>query len=85
MAATPAHAVRELIRQFAETHGATYEAVVGPYKGHDLNRVRQRAIAHVKAAHPRMSLSRLGQHFNRHCTTVRYSLHAVGVSTAREA
>ena len=30
-----------------------------------------------------MSLSRLGQHFNRHLTTVRYSLHAVGVETRR--
>lgn len=85
MAATPAHAVRELIREFAETHGETFEAIVGPYKGHQLAEVRQQAMAHVKVTHPRMSLSRLGRHFNRHPTTVRYSLLTVGVSTRREA
>lgn len=83
MTGTAPRPVRDLIRAFVEPYGFTYAEAVGPSRRRDINRVRQLAMAHVKATHPRMSLSRLGQHFNRHLTTVRYSL--LTVAAAEEA
>ena len=75
--------VRDIIAEVARDYGIAPSDITGPYRPKRITCARVEAIGRIKDAFPSISLHRLGKIFNRHHTSILYSLYKYGRATPR--